>query len=327
MMVGFIWMKYFTLDKLFIRKIMKKKILLTDIILRDYIPIYSKFFTVDTLWDAKKIKYSDYEGIVASGGFKIPISLYQKLSNLKIISLFAVGFDNVDLKICKDRNIKVANTPDVLTRDVADLALTLLLSISRNIFNAQQYIISDLWLKKGPMELTDSVYNKKVGIVGLGQIGKEFAKKAEAFSMNINYFGLKKKNIKYKYFNNLKKMVQYVDYLVITCAGGEKTKQLINNEILSAMKKNAYLINVSRGSVVDEKSLLKSLKNKMIKGAALDVYENEPKINPLFKKLNNVILHPHHGSGTLETRKLMAELSAFNLVNFFKTGQPLHKVI
>ena len=93
------------------------------------------------------------------------------------------------------------------------------------------------------------------------------------------------------------------------------------------MKKNAYLINVSRGSVVDEKSLLKSLKNKMIKGAALDVYDNEPKINPLFKKLNNVILHPHHGSGTLETRKLMAELSTFNLVNFFKTGEPLHKVI
>ena len=306
---------------------MKKKILLTDKLLENFVSIYSKHFIVDTLWNTKKIKYFEYEGIVASGLFKIPSLLYKKLSNLKIISLFAVGFDNVDLKICKERNIKVANTPGVLTRDVADLALTLLLSISRNLFNGQKYVISNHWIKKGPMVLTDSVYNKKVGIVGLGQIGKEFVRKAEVFSMDINYFGPRKKNVKYKYFNNLKKMAKYIDYLVITCAGGEKTKKLINAEILSVMKKNAYLINVSRGTVVDEKALLQSLKNKTIKGAALDVYENEPKINPLFKKLSNVILHPHHGSGTLETRKSMAELSCLNLINFFKTGKPLHKII
>jgi lactate dehydrogenase-like 2-hydroxyacid dehydrogenase len=177
------------------------------------------------------------------------------------------------------------------------------------------------------MELTDSVYNKKVGIVGLGQIGKEFAKKAKVFSMDINYFGPKRKNVKYRYFNSIKKMAQYVDYLVITCTGGEKTKKLINADVLSVMKKNAYIINVSRGTVIDEKALLLFLKNKRIKGAALDVYESEPKINPLFKKLNNVILHPHHGSGTFETRKSMAELSCLNLKNFFKTGKPLHEII
>ena len=122
-------------------------------------------------------------------------------------------------------------------------------------------------------------------------------------------------------------MAKNIDYLVITCAGGENTKKLINSQILSVMKKKSYLINVSRGTVIDEKALLKSLKNKMIKGAALDVFENEPKINPLYKNLNNVILHPHHGSGTLETRKSMAELSCLNLINFFKTGKPLHRVI
>ena len=291
-------------------------------------PIYIKNFFMLILYGViKKITYSDYEGVIASGGYKISPSLYKKLSNLKIISLFAVGFDNVDLKLCKEKNISVSNTPGVLNKDVADLAITLLLSISRNLYNAHEHITSNNWSKKGPLELTDSVYNKKVGIVGLGDIGKEFAKKAKAFSMEINYFGPNKKNTKYKYFNNLKKMAKYVDYLVITCAGGDKTKNLINGEVLNMMKKNSYLINVSRGTVIEENSLLKSLKNKLIKGAALDVYNNEPHINSLFKKLDNVILHPHHGSGTHETRRLMAELSCKNLINFFKKGKPLHKVI
>ena len=306
---------------------MKKKILLSDTILERFISIYSKDFSVDTLWNSKKIKFSEYEGLVVSGLFQIPPLFYKKLSNLKIISTFGVGVDNINLKTCKEKNIKVANTPGVLTRDVADLALTLLLSISRNLLSGQEYVISNDWINKGPMELTDSVYNKKVGIVGLGQIGKEFAKKAKVFSMDINYFGPKKKNVKYRYFNSIKKMAQYVDYLVITCTGGEKTKKLINADVLSVMKKNAYIINVSRGTVIDEKALLLFLKNKRIKGAALDVYESEPKINPLFKKLNNVILHPHHGSGTFETRRSMAELSYLNLKNFFKTGKPLHKII
>ena len=122
-------------------------------------------------------------------------------------------------------------------------------------------------------------------------------------------------------------MAKYVDYLVVTCIGGEETKKIINKDILNNMKKSSYLINISRGTVIDEKALLYSLKNKKIKGAALDVFLNEPKINSFFKKLDNVILHPHHGSGTIETRKAMAELSCLNLINFFKNGKPLHSVI
>ena len=122
-------------------------------------------------------------------------------------------------------------------------------------------------------------------------------------------------------------MAKSVDYLVITCAGGEKTKKLISKSVISSMKKSSYLINVSRGTVIDEKSLINSLKNNKIKGAALDVFYNEPKINQIFKKLNNVIIHPHHGSGTVETRNAMAQLSCQNLINFFKKGKPLHKVI
>ena len=122
-------------------------------------------------------------------------------------------------------------------------------------------------------------------------------------------------------------MAKDIDYLVITCAGGKTTKKLINANILSAMKKSSYLINISRGTVIDEKALLNFLKFKKIKGAALDVYENEPKVNALFKKLPNVILHPHHASGTFETRKEMAELSCLNLIQFFKKGKPVYKVI
>jgi len=306
---------------------MKKKILLTDEIMKEFIDVYKEYFIVDTLWnlEKKKINYKDYEGIVASGGFKIPKIFYKKLTNLKIISLFAVGFDNVDLNICKKNNIIVSNTPNVLTTDVADLALTLILSISRNLINGHNHVKNNIWQNKGPMDLTDSIHNKKLGIVGLGNIGREVAKKAKILSMQINYYSPTKKKVKYKFYKNLQKMAGEVDYLVITCKGGKETNKLIDNKILQSMKKNSYLINVSRGTVVDEDALLKVLKKNKIKGAALDVFLNEPKIKEDFKKLNNIILHPHHGSGTYETRKSMAKLSCLNLVNYFKKGRPIHK--
>ena len=154
-----------------------------------------------------------------------------------------------------------------------------MLSISRNIYNAQNYVLNNSWEKKGPMDLTDSINKKKVGIVGLGQIGKNFAIKAKALNMDISYFGPSKKNNNYKYFKNLKKMANYIDYLVITCAGGKNTHNLINNEVLKCMKNTSYLINISRGTVIDENALIYHLNNKNIKGAALDVFKSEPKIN------------------------------------------------
>jgi len=306
---------------------MKQKILLADPLLKKYLFLYQKYFEVDTLWSRKKLNYNEYEGLVVSGLFKIPGNLYNKMSKLKIISLFSVGFDNVNLDICKKKNISVSNTPKVLTNDVADLALTLLLSISRNIYNAQNYVLTNSWEKKGPMDLTDSVNKKKVGIVGLGQIGKNFAIKAKALNMDISYFGPSKKNNNYKYFKNLKKMAKYIDYLVITCAGGKNTHNLINNEVLKCMKNTSYLINISRGTVIDEDALIYHLNNKNIKGAALDVFKTEPKINYKLKKMNNVILYPHHASGTHETRREMAELSIKNLIQYFKKGKPIYTVL
>ena len=306
---------------------MRRKILLADPLLKKYLFLYQKYFEVDTLWSKKKLNYSEYEGLVVSGLFKIQSNLYNKMTKLKIISLFSVGFDNVDLDICKKKKISVSNTPKVLTNDVADLALTLLLSISRNIYNAQNYIINNNWEKKGPMDLTDSINKKKVGIVGLGQIGKNFASKAKALNMDISYFGPSKKNNNYKYFKDLKKMAKYIDYLVITCAGGKNTHNLINNEVLKCMKNTSYLINISRGTVIDEKALIYHLNNKNIRGAALDVFKTEPKINNKLKKMNNIILYPHHASGTHETRKQMAELSIKNLIRYFKKGKPIYTVL
>ena len=306
----------------------KRRILLTDTLIKDFVYIYQKDYIVDKLWEknTNKINFKEYEGIVASGPYGITDSLMEKLTNLKIISLFAVGYDNVNLKLCKERNISVSNTPNVLTKDVADLAIALVLSISRNIFHGQNYILQDKWTR-GPMDLTTRINGKKVGIVGLGKIGKEFAKRAESFSMEIFYFGPNKKKSRYKYVENLKKMAALVDYLVVTCAGGKKTEKLINAAVLKSMKKHSYLVNVSRGTVIDEKSLIDCLQKNCIKGAALDVFLNEPTINPTFKKLSNVILHPHGGSATLETRTAMAQLSLDNLKSFFKTGNPLHSVI
>ena len=201
----------------------------------------------------------------------------------------------MDIDYCKKNSIQVTNTPDVLTNDVSDLAIGFLISLSRKIIDNHNYTKKNKWLKS-PLELNESLTNKKVGIVGMGKIGTSFAKKAKAFNLDIFYYGPNKKKINYKYFKNLKKMAKEVNFLVITCKGGNKTNGIINQSIINSLSKDAYLINISRGSVINEGALLKALQNNKIKGAALDVFNNEPNINPKFKKLKNVVLSPHHAS-------------------------------
>ena len=210
------------------------------------------------------------------------------------------------------KNITVTNTPKVLTNDVADLALGLMISLSRKINESHQFIIGNNWIKK-PFPLTNSLSEKIVGIVGLGEIGKAFAKRAKSLSMKVVYTGPNKKKSKFKFFKNLNEMVKKVDYLVLTCIGGESTKNLINKKILKKMKQSSMIINVSRGSVINQDDLIYSLQNEKIAGAALDVFNNEPKINNKFKKLKNILLSPHNASATSETRNKMATLSKENI--------------
>ena len=295
---------------------MKYNILITDILIKDFVHVYKKDFSVDCLWKLEsKIDFDKYQGIVVTGGFKTDKKFLKKFKNLKIVSVFGVGFDGVDLNYCKNNKIVITNTPKVLTDDVADLALGLMMSLSRRINEAHNFILKKKWNKK-PFELTTSLTNKTVGIVGMGEIGKAFSKRVKSLSMKIIYYGPNKKKLNYKYFKNLKNMASLIDVMVITCIGGRKTKDLINKTIFKLMKPSSIIVNVSRGSVINEVHLLDALNKNLISGAALDVFEMEPKINNKFLKLKNVLLSPHNGSATLETRGKMANISSQNLLNY-----------
>ena len=292
---------------------MKYNILITDILIKDFVNIFEKDFKVECLWQLNKnINFNKYQAIVVTGGFNTDKYFLKKINNLKIISVFGVGYDGVDLNYCEKNNITVTNTPKVLTNDVADLALGLMISLSRKINESHQFIIGNNWIKK-PYPLTNSLSEKVVGIVGLGEIGKAFAKRAKSLSMKVVYTGPNKKNSQLKFYKNLSEMVKKVDYLVLTCIGGKSTKNLINKKILGNMKQTSMIINVSRGSVINEDDLIYSLQNKKIAGAALDVFDNEPKINNKLKKLKNILLSPHNASATFETRNKMAILSKENI--------------
>ena len=305
---------------------MKYNILITDILIKDFVHVYKKDFSVDCLWKLKsKIDFNKYQGIVVTGGFKTDKKFLKKFKNLKIVSVFGVGYDGVDLNYCKNNKIVITNTPKVLTDDVADLALGLMMSLSRKINEAHNFILKKKWSKR-PFELTTSLTNKTVGIVGMGEIGKAFSKRVKTLSMKIVYFGPNKKKLKYKYFKNLKDMASVIDVMVITCIGGRKTKDLINKTIFKLMKPSAIIINVSRGSVINEVHLLDALNKNLISGAALDVFKMEPKINNKFLKLKNVLLSPHNGSATFETREKMANISSQNLLNLLYLNKSKNRV-
>ena len=295
---------------------MRLNILITDILIKDFVTIYKKNFNVECLWQLKnKIEFSKYEAIVVTGGFKTDKKFLKKFKNLKIVSVFGVGYDGVDLNYCKNNNIVITNTPKVLTDDVADLALGLMIALSRRINEAHNFILKNKWNKK-PFDLTTSLTNKRIGIVGMGEIGKAFSKRAKSLSMKIVYNGPNNKKLNYHYFKNLKDMARVIDIMVVTCIGGNQTKNLINKSILKVMKPSSILVNISRGSVINEDDLLSFLKKKLIAGAALDVFNMEPKINKTFLKLNNVLLSPHNGSATFDTRERMAKISSQNISNY-----------
>ena len=305
---------------------MKLNILITDIPIKDFVHIYKKDFNVDCLWQLKsKIDFSKYQGIVVTGGFKTDKKFLKKFKNLKIVSVFGVGYDGVDLNYCKKNKIVITNTPKVLTNDVADLALGLMIALSRKINEAHNFILKKKWNNK-PFDLTTSLTNKTVGIVGMGEIGKAFSKRVKSLSMKIVYYGPNNKNLNFKYFKSLKDMASLIDIMVITCIGGSETRNLINNSILKLMKPSSIIVNISRGSVINEVHLLDALNKNLISGAALDVFEMEPKINSKFLKLNNVLLSPHNGSATFDTRLRMAKISSQNISNYLYSKKLKNKV-
>lgn len=262
-------------------------------------------------------------GVFCSGSSgKLGCDLMDRLPNLKMISVMGVGYNTVDVAAAKKRGIMVTNTPGVLTDCVADLGMALMLAISRGVVTGDNYTRSGGWAEKGTMAYTTKVSGKRLGIVGFGRIGQAVSKRAEAFDMMVSYQGPNKKDVPNDYYATPVELASNVDFLMLTCPGGPVTEKLVNAEVLKALGPTGMLINIARGSVVDERALASSLKNNVIAGAALDVFEEEPSAPGDLVGLNNVIVQPHHASATNETRQAMADLMVKNLQLFF-SGRPV----
>jgi len=262
---------------------------------------------------------SDIRGIAARGTHKVPRDMIESCPNLEIISVYGVGYDGVDLDACRDHRIRVTNTPDVLTGDVADLGIAMMLMQSRNMLAAEHHARSGAW-GKGGFPLTKRVYGARVGILGLGRIGFAVAKRCAAFDMQIHYTDLEPRDdaSNWTFQANPTDLASAVDFLFVTLTASAETKHIVNADVLNALGPDGMIINISRASNIDENALLNALETGRIGGAALDVFDGEPNINPRFLPLNNVLLQPHHASGTVETRKAMGQMMRDNLTAHFQ---------
>jgi len=257
---------------------------------------------------------------------KVDRKLLAMFPNVKMISIFGVGYDGIDVAAAQERGIQVTHTPDVLTDDVADLAMGLILSIGRRIPQSDKFVRNADWVSE-PFTMTHKVTGTRLGVVGLGRIGQAIAKRAAAFDMTIAYTGRRAKtNAPFRYYPTASELAANSDYLVVAVPGGDDTKNMINAQVLKALGPKGIVINIARGSVVDQTALIQALKDKSIAGAALDVFWDEPNIDPQFFKMHNVVLTPHNGSNTHETRRAMADLALANLKAFFDE-QPLLTLI
>ena len=260
--------------------------------------------------------------IVGVGGSVAQPALLDQLPALEIISVNGVGYDGVAVDYCRGRGIRVTNTPDVLTDDVADIAVALVLMTSRGLVRANRLLHADKW-NEGASALTTKATGKRAGIVGLGRIGKAIARRLSSFDMEIGYHGRNpQSDVPYAYHAELTELAAWADFLIVVTPGGAGTHHLIDARVLKALGAKGTLINVARGSVVDEPALIEALQQGIIKGAGLDVFEHEPTVPDALLAMEHVVLLPHVGSATQETRAAMAQLVLDNLAAHF-SGKPL----
>ncbi len=260
--------------------------------------------------------------ISGGGESKVDAALIASLPALEMVSVFGVGYDGYDVPALKARGIPLTNTPDVLSDDVADMGIMLMLAVARRLPQNDVYLRSGKWLG-GPAPLSRKVSGARLGIVGLGRIGMAIARRAEGFGMSIAYTTrTQRQDVAFKYFPSATALAAEVDFLMVITPGGAGTKGLINAQVLAALGKDGYLINVARGSVVDEQALIKALDDGVIAGAGLDVFEKEPNVPAALIARDNVVLSPHAASATWQTRTAMADLAFGNLKAHF-SGQAL----
>jgi lactate dehydrogenase-like 2-hydroxyacid dehydrogenase len=259
-------------------------------------------------------------GIATMG--KADAALIDALPNLQIISSFGVGYDGVDAAHAAAKGVVVTHTPDVLNDDVANMAVLMLLACSRRFCEWHSFARSGQWKDLGDPPLARAVSGRKVGILGLGRIGQDIARKLGVFGCEIVYHGRRKQDGQpYPYYDDLTAMARDVDFLIAICPGGEATRGIVNARVLEALGPEGTFINIARGSVHDEDALIEALQTGKLGYAGLDVFENEPEIPEALRMLDNVILQPHQGSATVETRQKMGQLVADNLLDWFD-GKP-----
>ncbi len=285
-------------------------------------------YTLHRLWEAPDRQAFIAEhapqirAIATRGELGASTELIAALPKLELVACYGVGTDGIDLAACRARGIRVTNTPDVLNGDVADLAVGLLLAVQRRIPAGDQFVRSGAWAHGG-MPLATRVFGQRIGIAGFGRIGGTIARRLSGFDVEVGYFSrTPKAESPHRHFASLSAMAEWCDVLIVILPGGEATRGIVNGEVLQALGPKGWLVNVSRGTTVDEAALLQALETRAIAGAALDVFLNEPRIDPRFAALDNVVLTPHHGSGTEATRRAMGELVRRNLEAHF-AGRPL----
>jgi len=285
-------------------------------------------FTVHKLFEARdrdaflKSVSPGIRGIASFGTLPVDGKLMDELPKLEIVANFGVGVDQINLDDARARKIIVTNTPDVLNECVADTGMALVLNTLRQYPQCEQHLRAGKWVEKGPYPLATSLGGKTMGILGLGRIGEAVAKRAMACGMKIRYHNRNRKDVPYPYDPDPVTLAKNSDVLMVVTPGGAETKALVNAKVLDALGPKGFLVNIARGSVVDEPVLLKYLQERKIGGAGLDVFADEPRVPPEFFKLENAVLFPHVASATMETRKAMGDLQIENLRRHF-SGRPV----
>jgi len=297
---------------------MKPVILVIPRMLEPLCDDLGKDFRIHRFWeiaggDILKQHARSIRGIATNGQCGAGTELIRGLPALEIVSCYGVGVDAIDLDAARERGIVVTTTPDVLTDDVADMAIALILASAREILIGDRFVRSGKWLK-AEKPVAQRVGGKRLGILGLGRVGRAVARRAEAFGMEIAYSDQEPvAGATYPFFENAGALAKESDVLVVTCAATPKTKGMVNRSVIEALGPTGTLINVARGSIVDEEALVSALKEGRLGAAALDVFANEPNVPIALREMDNVILQPHHGSGTRQCREAMADLVVRNL--------------
>lgn len=268
-----------------------------------------------------KQRGAEFDVLVTNASAGADAALIGSLPSLKAICSLGVGCDAIDLQAAAARGIAVSNTPDVLTDCVADLAMGLLLDVARGISAADRFVRRGDWAK-GPFPPGTRVSGKRLGILGLGRIGQAVARRASGFEMEVRYHNRRPvASSSLGHDPSLESLARWSDFLVVACAGGPSTRGLVGADILAALGPSGYLVNISRGSVIDEDALVRALRDGTLAGAGLDVFVDEPNVPEALLGLENVVLLPHVGSGTRETRQAMAELVFENVKSFLENGR------